>query len=185
MADVLRGGANKTTFHSISAGTAATTPAYTFDKSVSTTLTPQDDGSWLVELDNKKDNPALQTFLSSYGPPPGTTTAEQESLTFEDGTTDSVSGTTSQSPTVCIVYGPHDGTDRKVFTGWGYIQPGSGGWSQEFGKSTSPKISWKSALPTEEITVPVLAYDATLVDPAAATTIAVTSYGEPDFIPLP
>lgn len=185
MAGVLRGGANQTTFHAVSAGTANTTAAHTLDKNVSTTLTPQDDGSWLVEWDSKQDTSALDTFLDTYGPPPGTTTTEPESYTFEDGTTDSVSGTSSQTGCVVIVFGPEDGTNRKTFTGWGYVQPGSGGYSQEFGKSTSPKVSFKTSLPDVEITVPIAAYDSALCVPAAATTLEVTSYGKVLFVPLP
>ncbi|GIV50637.1 MAG: hypothetical protein KatS3mg038_1158 [Candidatus Kapaibacterium sp.] len=141
------------------------TPVFSLTAQIKTTVNVNYTQSHEVDIEHVEDSQALYDFLATYVDTAAT--SETEEITYEDGTKQSDSGSTSAL--LVIVRGGLSGSARKIYTAACVIDPTSGAWSQEGNKFSRPKLLLKSVDPLGTVTVPTTYYTGIAVTPAQVT----------------
>jgi len=179
------GGGNLLQIYAYDAGGAATTLAFSFDKVVTTAIAghPKKGRSFTIDIDQKINNEAWETFLDTYIVTEDTELQEQ---VYEDGSKDTLSSAAESAPKFLYVY--YEGAiggKRKVHTGLAYLSGDSGNVSTSANALTTTPVQITAYAADKEYSIGTPKLDATKVTATAAITFGTGIYGSRTFIAIP
>ncbi len=171
------GAGNKVTIHPISAEGQFLTAAFTFDKNVTMDYTGHPiKQNLVIDLDNKIDNEAYNTFLKNYLK---NVAVEQQNVEYVDASYDTiVSGVQYSRPFGYIWYGG-EGSDgkTKVVIGKGILSGDTGNSSYQGKGIGNYPVQITTLAHTDELTIPTTLFDACKVVQATEITIGTGECG--------
>lgn len=179
------GGGNKLDIYAYDGSGNASTLLFSFDKIVTTGVAghPKKGRSFTIDIDQKINNEAWETFLDGYIVEEDTELQEQ---VYEDGSKDTISSAAESAPKFLYVY--YEGAiggKRKVHTGLGYLSGDSGNVSTSANTLTTTPVQITAFATDKVYTIGTPKLDATKVTATAAIALGTGLYGSRTFISIP
>lgn len=171
------GAGNKVTIHPIAVGGQFGAAAFTFDKNVTMDYSGHPiKQSLVIDLDNKIDNEAFNTFLKNYL---SNVSVEQQKVEYVDASFDTItSGVQYSHPFGYIWYGG-EGSDgkTKVIIGKGILSGDTGNSSYQGKGIGNYPVQITTLAHTSALSIPTTLLDASKVTQATDITIGSGEYG--------
>jgi len=179
------GGGNLLEVYTYDTSGNATTKLFSFDKVVTTAIAghPKKGRSFTIDIDQKINNEAWETFLDAYIVTEDTELQEQ---VYEDGSKDTISSAAESAPKFLYVY--YEGAvggKRKVHTGLAYLSGDSGNVSTSANTLTTTPVQLTAYAADKAYTIGTPKLDALKVTATAAISFGTGAYGSRTFISLP
>jgi len=179
------GGGNKLDIYAYDVSGNASTLLFTFDKIVTTSIAghPKKGRSFSIDIDQKINNEAWETFLDAYIVEEDT---ELQESVYEDGSKDTISSAAESAPKFLYAY--YEGAiggKRKVHTGLAYLSGDSGNVSTSANTLTTTPVQITAYAADKEYTIGTPKFDALKVTASAAIVLGTGSYGSRTFITIP
>lgn len=173
------GDGNKLYIYALSTANNFDTLLYTFDKSVSCSLSGHPlKESLIIDIDSKTDDESLGTFYASYL---HNYTVEKSDVEYTNSDKDTlisgVSGLTADGKDFGFIWhGATDGSKTKVAVGRGILSGDTGNVSYS-PKSLASAAVQITAISGVQVAVPAAKFDSTKVTVSATLTVPTTAYG--------
>ena len=185
MAGQIIAGGRYVQFVTMTNGTAPTigaTVVASFADQVSTDIAIDGAGQWTMTIDHIQDDEAYNTFIETYR---DFTIANVESITYEDGTIQSV---VSNKTLLAVVKGGNvaggsTAGKNKVCVFPCVLDLSSGAWKQEGAKYSRPKLMFKGVAAQGTVTIPPALLSGVASTTSATQTITTSQkYGRVYFL---